>query len=160
MTRIIQAMEQCAQRLSVDFDASDQTRAVQDQIVKDLDEAIQAAANATHRKPNPSSSSPADKRSAGRPQPKPDKGEGKAGAVEPGRSADQPADQDTRASTESASSSPPRDLKDRRRSWGNLPARDRDEVIEGMDEAVMPRFREWIERYYRALQSSGKEDEE
>lgn len=159
MTRIIQAMEQCAYRLGIEFDASDRTRAVQEQIIRDIDEAIQVAANATQRKSSSTSQS-SDKRSANRPQPKPGKSDRPSGAMDPAQTADQPADQPTRTANDADGALPPGELKDRRRSWGNLPMRDRDEVIEGMDDAIMPRFREWIERYYRALQSSGKEEKE
>jgi hypothetical protein len=42
-----------------------------------------------------------------------------------------------------------------RRSWGHLPQRDREEVIQGIGEACLERYRVWIERYYRALQETG-----
>ena len=48
------------------------------------------------------------------------------------------------------------DLQETRRSWGLLPQRERDEMIQGSSEGYIERYREWIERYYRALQESGE----
>ena len=46
------------------------------------------------------------------------------------------------------------DLREVRGTWGHLPMRDREEVIQGIGETFLERYREWIERYYRALQES------
>ncbi|MFQ5495803.1 MAG: hypothetical protein ACE5EX_10530, partial [Phycisphaerae bacterium] len=43
-------------------------------------------------------------------------------------------------------------FRELRRGWGHLPGREREELIQGISERYLDRYREWIERYYRALQ--------
>ena len=50
-----------------------------------------------------------------------------------------------------------RQLRELRRGWGRLPARDRDEVVQGFDQDFLTKYRQWIERYYRALASPEEE---
>lgn len=159
MSRILALMGQTARRLEVEFNPGADTQKAQETLVKELDEAIkQAAANTRKNKSQSSSSS--DKRTAmkqkpdGAAKPKPDAG--KQGAPQQDGES---VERDPPAGDGQTASAKARDLTERRRGWGNLPLRDRDEVIEGMDESVLPRFRDWIERYYRALQTAGDEEE-
>jgi hypothetical protein len=46
------------------------------------------------------------------------------------------------------------DLQDLRRAWGHLPMREREEIIQGVGERYLERYRDWIERYYRTLQET------
>jgi hypothetical protein len=46
------------------------------------------------------------------------------------------------------------ELREFRRAWGHLPMREREEIIQGIAESFLERYREWIERYYRALQET------
>ncbi|MCG3130150.1 MAG: hypothetical protein FLDDKLPJ_00898 [Phycisphaerae bacterium] len=156
MTKIMRMMSEGARRLEVMFDAGAETQALQKEIIKELDKAIAAAAQNTKRKPQ-SNASRSDRRTASRARPD--------GSRQPGaepRSAEASSEPGQDATPAPGGDGVERDrdveLKERRRAWGNLPQRDRDEVIEGMDEAVLPRFREWVERYYRSLQG-GPEDE-
>lgn len=46
------------------------------------------------------------------------------------------------------------DIHELRRTWGHLPMREREEIIQGIGESFLERYRDWIERYYRALQEA------
>ena len=46
------------------------------------------------------------------------------------------------------------DLDARRRAWGHLPMRERDEILQGLSDQYLQRYRVWIERYYKALQEA------
>ena len=48
-------------------------------------------------------------------------------------------------------------LKEFRRGWGNLPQRDRDEVLQGIDEDSLEKYRRQIESYFRALAEDQEE---
>ncbi|MCC7290918.1 MAG: hypothetical protein IT449_02515 [Phycisphaerales bacterium] len=159
MSRILALMGQTARRLEVEFNPGADTQKAQETLIKELDDAIKQAAANTRK--NKSQSSPSsDKRTAmkqksdGASKPKPDAGR-QGAPQQDGES----VERDPPAGDGQTASSKGRDLTERRRGWGNLPLRDRDEVIEGMDESVLPRFRDWIERYYRALQTAGDEEE-
>jgi hypothetical protein len=52
---------------------------------------------------------------------------------------------------------PDGELIDVRRAWGHLPMREREEIIQGVNEEFLEEYREWVERYYRALQESTSE---
>ena len=44
-----------------------------------------------------------------------------------------------------------------RSGWGHLPQRDRDEIIQGVGERSLDKFRRWIERYYKALSDADEQ---
>jgi hypothetical protein len=46
------------------------------------------------------------------------------------------------------------ELRELRQGWGHLPMREREEIIQGIGERYLERYRAWIERYYRALQEA------
>lgn len=150
MTELLRLMSNAARRLSVEFDPGTTTQREQEQIIQRLDEAIQQAA-ANRRQQNQPTSSSSDKRRMQQPrqstdanksrqQQQPAAGEGQETTPVPGGV--------TQTGTESET------LLDPRRGWGNLPQRDRDELIQGSEEGFLERYRDWIERYYRALQES------
>ena len=43
------------------------------------------------------------------------------------------------------------EFRESRRGWGHLPQRDRDELLQGIDEEFIEQYRPQIEQYYRAL---------
>jgi len=159
MSRIINLMGQTARRLQIEFRPDAQTQSMQEQILKDLDDAIKLAAQNTRKQSASASSGAADRRSA------PPKSAQKTAEADSGKQDGQAATDASRDETSASSLGESGrvdrsvELRERRRGWGNLPARDRDEVIEGLDEAVMPRFRDWIERYYRTLQGVEGQEE-
>lgn len=154
MAAMIRLMGESARRLEVDFDAGEETQAVQRRVLEELDSAIKEAASRRRRSaPQDQSSASADKRrkpadtqAGGRGK---KEGEGNKGAG-PAEGSSESATQLTEAAKSGG------ELKESRRAWGHLPPRERDEVIQGAEENSLERYRQWIERYYRALQESAE----
>lgn len=144
MDWIQRLMERSAGALSSDFDPGDQTQATQRKIISKLDDAI-AAAQRNRSRSNSSGQQSGDKRKSkpqSKKQTKPQDGSATGQAstsTTGGGSAD-----DTRLGDD------PR-FKESRRGWGHLPARDRDEVLQGIGESVLEKYRTLIDRYFRAL---------
>jgi len=150
MDEIMRMMSDVERRLDIEFDSGAETRAVQDEIVKRLNNAILLAAK-QRRRSQQSASSSRDRRS------RPDQArtkEEEAGRQQAGADASSNADSASPNRDAVSTDAKTGDLRELRRAWGNLPQRERDEVIQGSEEAHLERFRAWIERYYRALQES------
>lgn len=147
MEKIIRLIDQTARRLEIDFDTGEETQALQLEVLKQLDDAIQLAAAQTRKSSGQQRSSESDRR---RRQEK-DKSRNAKAHPNKGESADTaPAG---RASTAGGINDRD-DSTESRRGWGNLPQRERDEVIQGAGERYLERYRKWIEQYYRALQEA------
>ncbi len=155
METILRLMGESATKIEVDFDPGEQTQEIQREILVKLDEAIHAAAMNRRRSKSQPPSGSSDKRRRATPQ---------------GQSAESKAQEDQAVADGSArdsregppngdAESPNGEFADpdalRGRAWGNLPARERDELIQGAAEGYLDRYRVWVERYYRALQDSG-----
>lgn len=152
MDIMIRLMDESAQRLEIQFDSGEQTQDVQNRILRQLDEAIQQAASMTRQKSRSSKPSQGERRSSARPEQQ--QGKDRSARRNDRAAADNPSE-----STEKGSPAPVRDaeggeLREARRTWGHLPQRERDEVIQGVNEKHLERFRAWIERYYQALQEA------
>ncbi len=151
MDQVIRLMETAERNLEIDFDSGPQTQDLQKQALSGLDEAIRIAA--ARRRPLRSR----------RPQPSGDKrkrSKGKAESSAKGRSGSEKNEKE--ATSEAGSGTATRDptksgtLRETRRAWGQLPMREREELIQGANEQFLERYREWIERYYRALQETNE----
>ncbi len=145
MVRIIDGMTRAGQRLGESFDAGDATQQLQRQILKDLDVAIrQAQRNMRVRRS--SASGQGERRTEGATtDQQPDKGA-------QGKSGDEPSDSDTAGSGGGKVEVGLRGtLREARRQWGHLPPRDRDEILQAVDEDIQDKYREQIERYYELL---------
>jgi hypothetical protein len=152
MTKITHLMQGAAERLEVELDAGEEAQAMQRRALEHLDQAIKIAAAQRRPRSSPSSSGESEKRESS-PRAKATSRPARRSDAEAGAAA-------SAASTTGAApdrkeeSSAVKALRDMRRGWGHLPARDREEVLQGIDEAFLDRYRAWIERYYRALQES------
>lgn len=149
MAVIVALMGRSQDRLKNDFDPGAATQAVQKDIVKQLDAAISSARRQKRSNSNASSSS-SDKRSAAS-QPKTEPKNAKADADAAAEAAN------TSAAAQAAKSGGSRsagDLKESRREWGHLPTRDRDEILQGGGERVLPRFQALVKRYFESLAES------
>lgn len=151
MSTIVRLMTEASRKMEIEFDPGEETQALQGRIQGKLEEAIKAAASKQRvRKQSPAPTDP-DKRRMPTTSKREQRPEAKAkGESSPG-STSNPAEApalDGRSEAERAA------LQDTRRSWGHLPRREREEVIQGAGESFLERYRVWIERYYRALQES------
>ncbi len=165
MESIARLMNEAARRLEIEFDAGDKTQALQRRVLDRLNHAVKVAASQRrtvgHRFETGATSADKRRMPKGRPR-------------TPDERKRSPEDESDRASDVSAASllrratlrsgaasltveqgkSPGGDLRELRRSWGHLPMREREEIIQGITESFLERYREWIQRYYRALQET------
>ena len=151
MDELIRLMDRSARNLDVAFDAGSETQTLQRTIMERLDDAIRAAA--AQRRPSRSKSQSADgdkrKRSGKRKsatKPAATEGKGERGASD--------SKEGSQAGAATEATSPDGDLEQRRRAWGHLPMRERDEILQGLSDRYLQRYRVWIERYYKALQEA------
>ena len=151
MDGILRLMSEAQRKLEVEFDAGEETRAMQAEIADKLDKAIEAAARQRRpRRRTPSESHP-DKRR----MPSAAKRDAEKAGSAAGKAAGSSTSGDVASTGETESAdSLAGDLHDVRRGWGHLPSRERDEIIQGISEGYLERYRVWIEQYYKALQET------
>ncbi len=151
MATIVRLMSEASRKMEIDFDPGRETQAMQGQIQEKLDEAIKAAASRQRaRRQSPAPTDPDKRRmstTGNRRQRSDKKAQGEGLSKPASDSAESPAADGKREIDRAA-------LQDTRRSWGHLPRREREEVIQGASEGFLERYRTWIEKYYRALQES------
>ena len=151
MAGIIRLMDDAARKLEFAFDPGEETQALQRRVMERLEEAIKQSARQR------SVRSPRRQASIGDKRRRPEKTKPEPGEKEAGRETD--SDSAAAGAAGPAPASAGGDplngkLLETRRSWGHLPQREREEVIQGIGEEHLERYREWIERYYRALQAA------
>jgi len=149
MDAVIRLMDEASRRIGVDFDASERTVTIQDEIAEKLDEAIERAAKQRRPRRRPTPKSNADKRRM--PTASNDKN-AKPGEEKAASKGSEPAESAGEKAAPDGAGPVTGELAELRRGWGHLPARDRDELIQGIEEDYLDRYRQWIEQYYRALQ--------
>lgn len=151
MDSMIRLMNEAGRKLEIDFDAGEETRAIQAAIAEKLDDAIKVAARQRRpRRRTPSAENP-DRRQMP-PDSKRDEGKDRSteGVAAESATSDGPAPPGAEEQADPLHG----DLRDIRRGWGHLPSRQRDEIIQGIGEGYLDRYRLWIEQYYRALQET------
>ncbi len=154
MSRIVEQMKDVEERLLRRYDPGDETQRIERRIVNELESAIAAAVR--RGKWSTGGGEAGDMRR--RPKKTPADRAGSAERREAG-----PADESAEGGGEGTSApgeaerSAVGPLRELRRGWGHLPARDREEVIQGASEQSLKRYRDWIERYYRALAEGDRE---
>ncbi len=148
MQRVLERMSQAEERLAKQYDAGLETQALQRLAIEELELAIKSAARG--KSSGKGASSAGDKRrKSGRPA-----GKSESNSQPSASGAETEAAQGE-ADAQAGSARGP--LRETRRGWGHLPPRDRDEIIQGSREQSLDAYREWIERYYRALSDEGDE---
>ncbi len=149
MESVLRLMNEASTRMGVDFDAGDRTVEIQDEIADKLGEAIEKAAKQRRPRRRSSSKSNSDKRR----MPTASKGgSGKKKGSATGPSEGDPSKNAVGEGMAEAVEAGHGEFAELRRGWGHLPSRERDELIQGIEEMHLERYRDWIERYYRALQ--------
>ncbi len=157
MESITRLMKEAARRLEIEFDAGDETQALQRRILDRLNHAVKVAASQRRLRRQSGQHASADKRRMPKGRPR----TADEGKRSPEDESDRASDVNTASLRLGADSlrveegkSPGGDLRELRRSWGHLPMREREEIIQGITESFLERYREWIQRYYRALQET------
>lgn len=151
MATIVRLMTEASQKMEIEFDPGEETQALQGRIQEKLDEAIKAAATKQRARPQAPTTTDPDKRrmpTARKGEPRPDRKASGDGSTKSTSAVDEASASAKRSEAARA------ELQETRRSWGHLPRREREEVIQGVGEGFLERYRVWIERYYRALQES------
>ncbi len=146
MSRVTLLMSEAEDRLVRDLDPGPETQAVQVRILQSLDDAIKMALQ--QRSPTRAGSmSQGERREL--PKKTEDEPGGKDGgraknAAEPAKSVDQGSGAESALERRGA-------FRESRRGWGHLPQRDREELLQGIEEEFIEQYRPQIEQYYRAL---------
>ncbi len=147
MERVLEGMRASRIKLSVYFDPGGETQKIQRGIVRDLDEALKEAWSSQRPQPTTSRSGSESRRRRSASRPASEQNQ----QAQP-KSSEPMADERATHGTPVAASRPTGGaIRELRRGWGRLPARDRDEVVQGFGQDFLTKYREWIERYYRAL---------
>jgi hypothetical protein len=149
MAGIIRAMNEAARKLEIDFNTGQETQELQRRALVELDRAIKAAAAQRRPRRQSGQSTSPDKRRMPTRQGDASKPETTAADGQEGRT---PSDSAATGQTEAQEGPARGDLRELRRAWGHLPMREREEIIQGIGENYLEKYREWIERYYQALQ--------
>ncbi len=148
MTAIIDTMSQVEERLAIDLDAGASTLDAQDRILRDIDRAIEEARKNLQSK-NRQPQSQGENQPPGEPDDARDSADQQQGAQQSGAG--------RRGDGTEQSGDPQGALFEARRQWGNLPPRQRQEIMQGINEDFDEEFREHINRYYEALSREADE---
>lgn len=151
MATVLRLMDEAARKLEIEFDAGEETQALQTSILERLDEAIRMAASQRRKSRRGRSDWTGEKR----------KRPSRPNGENPRESVDQDQEIRSRNAGAGAGQGQPQkveplggDMRELRRAWGLLPQREREQILQGSSEAFLERYREWIQRYYRALQEA------
>ena len=152
MAKIIRLMDEAAHKLEIEFDPGDETQTLQTRIMGQLDEAILQAAQQRrlHRRNQQVATGDRRRKTTDAQRQKSDQARTQSGETEGQTSGSSEAGSGVAADSVGGK------LDESRRSWGHLPQRERDEIVQGFEEDFLEQYREWIERYYRALQEVGQ----
>ena len=151
-------MDAAARRLAVDRDPGLRTQRTQQQVLAKLDQLIAETSRSSNR--SGSNSSCSNCAGSGCDQCSEKSGsqgsaanarQGKQGAAQSGQENQGGFSPGSAAGGDASSSM----LEETRREWGNLPARLRDELLQGLAEPFSPVYRSLTEAYYRRLAEEG-----
>lgn len=151
MAAIVRLMNESARNLEIDFDPGSETLTKQEAIVDKLDEAIKAASAQRRKKRSKQKQWQGDQRKKSKPGKPQNESSKKSSQQMAGKSS---SDMKGQKGSPTGADADGGNLQETRRAWGLLPQRQRDEVIQGSREMFLERYRQWIERYYQALQES------
>ena len=155
MAAVIADMEQAHARLTNDFDPGQETQQLQQRILDQLDVVIASAIRRGRPRGDSTgaSDSQGDRRTRRPPTSDPrDQDPLAGGGADPtqGSTTRPRLPSDSPPVDETSTMLDPR-FRESRRAWGNLPPRDRDEIIQGAAEQYLEKFRPFIDRYYQSL---------
>lgn len=143
--RLTAAMADAGRRLAERRDAGSETQALQQEVLRDLDALLQQMKSAPRSQQRQQSSARRSAGSSGAQARSAQARQQQAAAAN--RPATEERDTGGAVAEPRGHAAPP----DVRRRWGELPQRQREELMQGYNEQSLPRYREWVERYYRTL---------
>jgi hypothetical protein len=154
-----QRMGRSRQRLALDHDPGKTTQAIQDRILQNLDNLIQLArqqqAQAMSKpgkgqqpqqgqQPKPDSGARADNQGKQQGQPQPNRGQNPAQTERVGGTGDNNADLS-------------REIMEKAREWGGLSERERQAIVQGMNEKIIEKYKKLTDDYYEQISKKGSE---
>ncbi len=147
----VEEMKQAASRLGGYQDAGLKTQRLQESILRRLDQVIKAKKNQKQNQSNSGSGSKKQETGSKQNQQKQKQGQQKSkGGTSANKSRFSPGDNDTKAAVGGA-------IEESRIEWGQLPARLRTELEQGIGEQFSPLYQKLTEAYYKRLAEEGKE---
>lgn len=148
--RIVSSMAEASERLMFDFDAGVETQEIQGEVLDQLDEAIKLAEQReTQGRMQIPTSQPANQQ-AGK-QRSGDRARRDAGRTPAGLGGQGRADRAGSGVGESPGVDRRGLMRELRHGWGHLPAQEREALMQGYDSESLPKYRQWIDEYFRAL---------
>lgn len=144
--KLLAAMAEAQRRLLDEADNGVETHDALRRSLAAIDELIELAKSNESPSQQQQAGAARQGRTSARPQSRPADGReaGRAGKAQPARTAanEGPGAKDRRGLHDAA---------DLQRRWGALPQRDREEILQGLDEEFPMRYRDYIEDYYRSI---------
>lgn len=157
LERVVAGMRSASERIGQQ-DTGEQTRAIQEQVIRDLDKLIEQAKQQRKNPPPPRSPpSPRDQRQQRQPMPDASDQQEQAGNANSQKDRRQPED-----STERADQGSDRERERQRRQrfsidvWGHLPPKLRQQLLNTYSDKVLPQYEDLVRRYYEALSEQGR----
>lgn len=160
MVRILDGMADSRGQLREAYDAGEKTQAIQKKIIEGLDEAIEAAKKAQSSPSKDQKKDKGQKQDQGKSQGSKPSGSSPSSGDPQRNNAQSPAGESKASSGDKPENvDPGKPIESTKTEWGGLPDRDRNEVVQGKSEEMVPRWKAVIEKYYTALsvQSSKKD---
>ncbi|MCG3181486.1 MAG: hypothetical protein BIFFINMI_03882 [Phycisphaerae bacterium] len=150
LDRVAKHMGDSRDRLRQDYDTGSETQRVQKKIIRDLDVAIAMAQQSSSS--SSSSQSQGQKKDKAQSQGKQQGQQPQDGDPQTNR-ANSPAQREQASHGKVSNVDPNKPIgTTAEEGWGNLPLRDRDEIVQARKEQSLPRWESLIEKYYTALQ--------
>lgn len=152
-------MREASEHMGEKLDPGDPTQRLQKSAISKLDQVIAAAESQQNQGSSSSSSSSSSEREAD-PGSQSKNGPPKGGQPSPGSPQDSSEGNPSQGQSSGSGgapmgdrtvNAPDKNLSEQRQEWGGLPARLRDQLLEGQNEKFSPIYREMTERYYRRL---------
>lgn len=146
----VEEMKQAASRLGGYQDAGLQTQRLQESILRRLDQVIKAKKNQQQSQSSSGSGSKKQETGSKKNQQKQNTGQKSKGGKSENKGEFSPGANDNKAATGGT-------IDESRIEWGQLPARLRNELEQGIGEKFSPLYQKLTEAYYKRLAEEGKE---
>ncbi|MEI7766599.1 MAG: hypothetical protein WCJ97_04075 [Phycisphaerae bacterium] len=155
LERMLKRMDKSADQLSSKTDPGSQTQEIQRRIDGDLAMAIELVRQQQQKQQQQQQSESKEEAQKKQQSQQQSQGQGKSPSPDP---------QGNQAAQESklppgspgAFQANGQNIKEGRQEWGNLPQRERELIVNGAGEEILPSYRDMVQKYYRALAEVNK----
>jgi hypothetical protein len=148
-------MARSRQRLAINSDPGKVTQMIQKRIIIDLEQLIDQARQQQSNQQQQQQQKPGDKMNQGEGQAQaPNQGQQRPGQPQQGG---QEAAQDSNLGGGGSNQTSGRDINQDIKDWGGVTQRDRDAVLEAQGEAIIGKYKKYLEDYYKAQATRASE---